>query len=173
MMKKQQSCFTGRLPFPLTVFRGLVWVYESWPLTSLTRPYCPLPSQRALAHAIKVQAHGHLEVLTIILLVHMAASGNHHDEEAAFRLQQNSSVPLEEPQKIIRQWDRGGKLQEIMQNICHYKRITLTDAKTTTECCSSDLMTWLPDAVYCVMDLSAVFRIAGSENNLCYVNICL
>ncbi len=34
-------------------------------------------------------------------------------------------------------------------------------------------MVWLPDAVYCAMYLSAVFRIAGSENNLRSLNIYL
>jgi len=44
---------------------------------------------------IEVQAHGQLEVLTIVLLVHMATPGNHHVEKAAFHLQQNRLVPLE------------------------------------------------------------------------------
>lgn len=49
---------------------------------------------------IEVQAHDQLEVLKIVLLVHMAATGNHHVEKAAFHLHQNNLITLKE--KIIR-----------------------------------------------------------------------
>ncbi len=46
---------------------------------------------------VKVQGHGRLEVLTIVLLVQMAAPGNHPVDKAACHLLQYNLVPLEEP----------------------------------------------------------------------------